>query len=137
MNKYEDCELIAEWMGGVVTHVEEYEAPHGSHSDIKIKHWRLPEGIPSGDYYASIGHFRYDKSWDWLMPVIRKINGLGKEYSFAIFKTYVAMSVEKSGKMYKDFSFAHSEYITGEQTDIQAAFKLVVKFINWEKERGK
>ena len=65
------------------------------------------------------------------MPVIRKINGLGKEYSLAIFKNYVSCTVEKGGKFYKDFSFSHAEYITSEQDDITAAFKLVVKFIEW------
>lgn len=76
----------------------------------------------------------YDSSWDWLMPVIRKINGMGKEYQFAIFKNYVSCTVEKNGKFYKDFSFSHAEYITPEQTDIQAAFKLVVRFITWYNE---
>jgi hypothetical protein len=70
-------------------------------------------------------------SWDWIMPVIRKINGLGKEYQLAIFKNYVSCTVEKGGKFYKDFSFSHAEYITGEQDDITAAFKLVVRFVEW------
>lgn len=76
----------------------------------------------------------YDTSWDSLMPVIDKINGLGKEYSIAIFKTYISCTVEKGGKVYKDFSFAHSEYITSTQTSKEAAFKLVVKFIMWYNE---
>lgn len=73
-------------------------------------------------------------SWDWLMPVIDQINNLGKEYSFAIFKTYVSLTVERGGKMYKDFSFAHSEYITLSQTGIEAAFKLIIRFLAWYKE---
>lgn len=76
--------------------------------------------------------FTYDTSWDSLMPVIRKINNLGKAFQFAIFKTYVSCTVEKgSGKFHKDFSFTHAEYITSEQTDIQAAWKLVSKFVEW------
>ncbi len=77
---------------------------------------------------------KYHMSWDWLFDVIDKINGLGKEYSFATFKTYVALSVEKGGKVYKDFVFAHSEYITAEQTGREAAFKLIVKYIKWQNE---
>jgi hypothetical protein len=73
----------------------------------------------------------YHTSWDSLMPVIRKINGMGKGYQFTIFKTYVSCTVEKGGKFYKDFSFSHAEYITEEQSDITAAYNLVVKFIEW------
>jgi hypothetical protein len=81
-----------------------------------------------GGGYASC---RFHESWDWLMPVIRKINGMGKGYQFTIFKTYVSCTVERGGKFYKDFSFSHAEYITEEQSDITAAYNLVVKFIEW------
>lgn len=40
----------------------------------------------------------YESSWDWLMPVIRKINTLDKATQFSIFKTYASCSVEKAGK---------------------------------------
>ena len=73
----------------------------------------------------------FQEDWNELHDVIDIINGLGKEYNFSIFKTYCALSVEKPRKMYKDFHFAHSEYITAEQTTKEAAFKLVVKFIKW------
>ena len=76
----------------------------------------------------------YESSWDWLMPVIRKINNLDKATQFSIFKTYASCTVEKGGKFYKDFSFSHAEYITAEQTDIQACWKLVVRFISWYNE---
>lgn len=78
---------------------------------------------------------RFDLSWDLLHMVIDEINGLGKEFSFAIFKTYVSLTIEKGGKFYKDFSFAHAEYITSEQTGKEAAFKLIVKFIKWQSEK--
>jgi hypothetical protein len=77
---------------------------------------------------------QFHSSWDWIMPVVDKINGMGKAYSFAIFKTYVSLTVEKGGKVFKDYSFAFSEYITTEQTGKQAAFKLIVKFVKWENE---
>lgn len=124
--------LIAMFMGGSISSEEEYELPHGSRGYVMIKNWRLPEGVPLGDIdRAKIGHFKYNLSWDWLMPVIRKINTLGKGIQFAIFKTYVSCTVEKGGKFYKDFSFSHAEYITGEQSDLEAAYKLVYKFVEW------
>lgn len=78
---------------------------------------------------------QYHYSWDALWPAIRKINSLGKEYQFAIFKTYLSCTVEKPSKFNKDFSFSHAEYITSEQTDLQAAYKLIVKFIKWYNEK--
>lgn len=66
-----------------------------------------------------------------LMPIVRKINDMGKPYQFAIFKTYVSCTVEAGGKFYKDFSFSHAEYITPEQSDIKAIFLLLIKFISW------
>lgn len=129
MEKTED--LIAKFMGGYITHTEKYTMPHGSHSEGEISYWSVPYGIPNNIEMARIGLFNYSRSWDWLMPVIRKINGLGKEYQFTIFKTYVSCTVERGGKFYKDFSFSHAEYITNEQSDIQAAFNLVIKFIEW------
>lgn len=87
------------------------------------------------DYEAKPIYKDYSTSWEELMPVFRKINGLGKGFSTAIFKHYIAITVEKGGKMYKDFSFAHSEYILPEQTDKEAAFKILVKFIKWFKSK--
>jgi len=74
----------------------------------------------------------FHDDWNQLHDIIDIINGLGKEYNFSIFKTYCALSVERgSGKVYKDFSFAHSEYVTSEQTSREAVFKLIVKFVKW------
>ena len=134
--KYEMNTLIAMFMGGSVLSEEEHELPHGSRGYVMIRNWSLPTGVPLGDFEkAKIGRFNYNLSWDWLMPVIRKINSLDKGTQFAIFKTYVSCTVEKGGKFYKDFSFSHAEYITDEQSDLQAAYKLVSKFVKWYNEK--
>lgn len=99
-------------------------------------HWNLPDVI-DGYKTEFVEELLFHSSWDWLMPVIRKINGLGKEYSLAIFKNYVSCTVEKGGKFYKDFSYSHAEYITAEQDDITAVFKLVVHFVEWYNEHIK
>lgn len=77
---------------------------------------------------------RYEDSWDLLHQVIDKINGMGKEYNFALFKTYVSLSIEKDSKFFKDFHFAHSENITSEQSGKEAVFKTLVKFIKWNRD---
>jgi hypothetical protein len=138
MTKLEQKEinhLIGRFMGGYILSEEEHELPHGSRGYVMIRNWSLPKGVPLRDIdRAKIGHFNYNLSWDWLMPVIRKINSLDKGTQFAIFKTYVSCTVEKGGKFYKDFSFSHAEYITGEQSDLEAAYKLVYKFVKWYNE---
>lgn len=131
MEVSEKNNLIAEFMGASIVRKEEYEEPHGSRGTGIITYWTRPEGIPFDDGLATIGHFRYHTSWNWLMPVIRKINSMDKAIQFAIFKTYVSCTVERGGKFYKDFAFSHAEYITSEQSDIEAAWKLVVKFVEW------
>jgi hypothetical protein len=122
--------LVAVFMGGYLISDLKHEVPHGFKSEIVIQDWKEPMGMPNW-VSLDLGHFDYHSSWDWLMPVIRKINGMGKEYQFTIFKTYVSCTVERGGKFYKDFSFSHAEYITEEQSDITAAYNLVVKFIEW------
>lgn len=81
--------------------------------------------------------YDYTKSWDGLHKVIDYINGLGKEYNFSIFKTYVALSIEKDSKFFKDFHFAHSEYVTATQTSKEATFRLIVKFLKWNNDKLK
>jgi len=96
----------------------------------------LPDYFEITEDFVWLRKIRYHDSWEWTMPVVTKINGLGKAFSLAIFKNYISLTVEKSGnKFYKDFSFSHSEYITGEQTGKEAMFKLLVKFIKWHNQQ--
>lgn len=76
----------------------------------------------------------YNTSWDLLHIIIDIINAKGKAYNFIIFKNYIALTVEKDSKFFKDFHFAHSEYITSEQDGKTAAYKLILKFIKWDNE---
>jgi hypothetical protein len=106
--------------------------------------WKLDDSFPDKGRVYRLGNsveldstLKYDSSLDLLFEVIEKINGKGKEYNFAIFKTYVSLSVEKGGKVYKDFSFAHSENISKEQGVIEAIYKVIIKYINWENGRNK
>ena len=118
--------LIATFMGGIKGDVYI--------GDIKQRpqFWDIMDSkSPLAGHRYCDETLRYNKEWNWLMPVIRKINDIGKDTQFAIFKTYVSCTVEKHSKFHKGFSFSHAEYITPEQTDIQAAFKLVVKFVSW------
>lgn len=125
--KIEGNELIAKFVGAVIN----------KHYTNELTYCFQKHNVPTehSSYNWSIRSMQYHSSWEWLFPIIDKINGMGKEYSIAIFKTYISLTVEKGGKVYKDFSFAHSEYITSEQIGKEAAFKLLVKFIKWYNEQ--
>lgn len=110
--------IIGEFMGGYYIDCDSWKADREKCSIAHILDNAITEEL------------LFNKSWDWLMPVIDKINGMGKEYHFAMFKTYFSLTVEKGGKVYKDFSFADSE-IKYQGKEIEGAYKLVVKFINW------
>jgi hypothetical protein len=111
--------LIAQFMGLTYRWVK-YPNP-------QLDRWEVDKGC----YWSPI---YYNESWDWLMPVVAKINAMGKAYHLAIFKTYNSMSVEKGGKMYKDYSFAHATTIDPEKP-IESLFELIVKFIAWHNEQ--
>lgn len=76
--------IIAEFMGAKLLNEENVSMPHGSEKEIKVESWSIPNEIPSRDIDASkMGFFRYHISWDWLVPVIQKIE---KDFKVSILK---------------------------------------------------
>lgn len=76
--------LIAQYMGGKVLQLESVSMPHGSEKEVDIESWSVPNEIPQRDYDSSkMGFFRYHNSWDWLIPVIQKIE---KDFNVSILK---------------------------------------------------
>jgi hypothetical protein len=72
---------IAIFMGAKLLRTEEAEMPHGSYASVTLEYWQRPKGLPGiCDDYADMGHFKYDRSWDWLMPVLAKIVDAGYRY---------------------------------------------------------
>ena len=65
---------------------------------------------------------RYDNSWDWLIPVVEKIEGLNS-WIFDIYKNYVEVQ-------YGD-KFKIDEITFSGDTKIEAVFKACISFIKW------
>lgn len=63
-----DKEIIAEFHGGIKTSIG----------------WKFENGIERGFHLES--ELKYDTSWDWLMPVVEKINKLIN--TDPVFKTF-------------------------------------------------
>jgi len=85
MNDYLDTnKIIYEFMGGELVIDEEVEAPHGSHTMIRMQRWSLASGVPIGkEMNAEYGLFAYHNSYDWLMPVVVKCLEMQGDYRWS------------------------------------------------------
>lgn len=68
-------------------------------------------------------NLRYHSSWDWLMPIVEKIESMG--YDFTMIKNYCRITTNTGGTFENELGSANQE------TKIAAAYKLVIEFIKW------
>lgn len=116
MNKAENTKLIAEFMGIDKTQTDE----------LGTEFINPPFG--SRQKYYSWDDIAYNSSWEWLMPVVEKIEELG--YSFEINRTDYAI------RLYADkmaFVFSYGEL----HTKKEAVYKGTIEFINWYNNENK
>lgn len=118
MNKEQRIEfnkLIAEFMGG-------YD--HGGSFNFGADNdkYNLPQ-------WADYKELQYHSSWDWLMPVVEKIQDTPAiifEYTFSLIPFCRIMYVPKNGA-HKYFISPQSNEITG----IEAVCDCILQFIQW------
>jgi hypothetical protein len=79
-----------------------------------------------GIFYTPQGMW-YNASWEWLMPVIEKIEGDG--YTFKICRRRV--EVDKDGE-----HPPHPLILSKEETKIKSAYSAAVRFIQWRNRFG-
>lgn len=156
MNK-ENNNLIAEFMGAVckmVDHTdgnEDYCRQEGLDKWI-IPTWTKPEGYNDewgwGKY--SLGLWEYDKKWDWLMPIVEKIENYSTPHYWN-FDKCTESDYCCSVTIESDMTIITVHYKQPDQskqrkcksftckakTKIEAVYNAVVKFIKWyNKENG-
>ena len=127
----EGNKLIAEFMGASEDNYPE-NIPNG------VEVWGNPMSI------INIGKYKYDTSWDWLMPVVEKIESLSFNVVIG-FNTYCG--IIKSQKLINDKTprFESVEvvresniiYTKSSDKKIEGVFICILKFIKWYNEQNK
>lgn len=111
MNTLENNKLIAEFMG-----YKFYE-----HFPLKRNGWQRREQKDTAIYLAySDDELKYHESWDWLMPVVEKLEDMGCE----ITQTNGECTI--SGDEYYEETYGNNRR--------HATFDAVVEFIKWYNE---
>lgn len=73
---------------------------------------------------------KYHSSWDWLMPVVEKIESL--VFWFNIKKNHVTVAWDNKNSL--DSKMIHSEF--GDQSKIERVYSCVVAFIKYHNENN-
>ena len=92
--------------------------------NYKFPHWTFA--------FSWINDLKYHSSWDWLMPVVEKIESIKDDYhgKFQVFinsNQCVIQSINIFKKRKNDYYF--NEYTLGSK--IESTYMAVVKFIEW------
>ena len=111
-----DNKLIAEFMSG--------DFKVNAHYGINIDF--LKDNITAKQLENDL---RYDKSWDWLMPVVEKIESHGIDFFIVDNRVKIAHNTDHSIDIILD-----SVYVGGKMT---ATYKAVVEFIKQYNESNK
>lgn len=124
----ENNRLIAEFMGAEV-----YEAPnfHG-----KIIWWaKYPfDNTPMIDERVrNLLNLEYATSWDWLMPVVEKIehSSIGEYISFSVNVINQSCCIYCHFKNAQDGVIYQTPWGQAPDTKIEAVYSAVIEFINW------
>jgi hypothetical protein len=124
MNKNEILtgnKLIAEFIHpNIIWDYEPRKLPYEGHD--RIKNW-LQLNLKSG----WVNQLEYHKSWDWLMPVVEKI----EETNFIkIVGKYCGIN-KTSANSFNNWVATEGVSFTNPKSKIESTYKAVVKFIKW------
>lgn len=132
MDTLESNKLLAEFMGLKHHHgYDTWNIPLDMNCD-SARIWRLEI---QGGYQFKSKLLKFDKSWDWLMPVIDKI---GDELGFnvTISRSFATITVTADSKGFFETTCSHSGRLRP-LTKIEATYKVVIAFIKWYNDDNK
>lgn len=121
----ENNKLIAEFMGSMYINEPYFASTEDRKNCIKTDfwHWSKPENgwpfdVLSGQEYSTgymIENWAYHRSWDWLMPVVDRINDNCKSTGYIDGLEFFNIRIVGS--------------------DIKSVYKSVVEYITWYNEQ--
>jgi len=119
----EGNKLIAEFMGwgNVVDYISEIEVYHRASPSCSSMFIKFP---------VLLYNFKYNESWDWLMPVVEKIESLG----------YALKIIQNNCFIYGSTMGDHTEYFKNVgygESKLESTWLTVVEFIKWYNEQTK
>lgn len=116
--------LIAEFIGAVYIRREDLFDDHIIEEFIYNNNHPISKQIPK--VTENLYHLRYHLSWDWLMPVVEKIEEMKNENNviYEVILGRYSMVINPHCNLQKMF---HHE----SESKIHAAFQTIVEFIKW------
>ena len=130
MKTEENNKLIAEFMG-----ITGFAHPSTKGSgDMTFKTFMNPNSI------KPLNELKFHSSWDWLMPVVEKIQEETFDNSFKIGNGWVAVKHYYSESLYSEKeqgSYERYYDIKKDVSTLDNAYKAVVEFIKWYNENDK
>lgn len=123
MNKIDlNNELIAEFM----------EFKFNATDSFGNNNYKLPDVYRTFLNCSHFDNLHFDKSWDWLIPVVEKIETLQLPQSIVSYTNSIEVMIYSN-----ECSIEYSGYQAGtivsthEDTKIKAVYKAIVEFINY------
>ena len=122
MKTTENNKLIAEFMGGTLSNVPNLINLPQTIGESSLFCVKGSDGLPSGTYKVErLNELKYHTSWDWLMPVVEKIEGFNDydveilQYGTRVLKNSIVIITNVA-----DFSF---------DKKIEHCYDAIIKFI--------
>lgn len=121
------------------------EIIEGNRLIAKFKGWFEEENGLEGTWYEIQGHAKYvafstyketyrdlpfHRSWDWLIPVVEKIDQLEIVYYFSILFNHSSDILLTNVKI-SDYDNNFYQHIKGDENTIDIVYKTTVEFIKW------
>ena len=123
METRENNKLIAEFMCGIKSSVPNLIHLPQTIGQSTILCVKGSEGLPSGNYKVErINELRYYSSWDWLMPVVEKIETLGYKFE----KNYQPIDQDWQSLIVKGNDILYQEF---SENSLDSSYYVVVEFI--------
>lgn len=145
----ENNKLIAEFMGAVCK-MEDYTKGNEDYCKENgidkwlIPIWSMPEGYNENKWgwgKYRLGRFEYHSSWDWLMPVVEKIETMNLTDKTNHLPEFFIMYDEREELKGWYWSISiiklfRKECLGREKSRIDAVYSAVIEFIKWHNQQN-